>query len=49
MVNSPLAITAPVESFCTTLIVSLSKFKLFFDFATSLLNLINPRKLPLIS
>ena len=49
IVNSPFATIAPVESFCTTLIVSLSKFNIFFCLDTALLNLIYPRKLPFIS
>ena len=40
IVSSPVATIAPLGSFCTTFMSSLSKFSIFFDLDTALLNLI---------
>ena len=48
MVNVPVAFIAPVESPFITFIDSLSKFNILLDNERALLNLIYPKKLPLM-
>ena len=47
IVNTPLTTIAPVESLFTTFMDSLSKFNIFLDSETALLNLIYPINYPL--